>query len=174
MASPAIAAGHRFVWDVLMTSAAQAPKYFRESKYRSPSEPTDGLIQYAKQTKHDVFGYLLEHSSLLADFNNFMGHTMGAKQYWVDWYPVEERLLKGLDVSKPLLVDIGGGRGHDLQAFVTKYPNKGRLVLEDLAQGLNSIVEGSLDHSIERVEYDFFTLQPIKGSHVLFHKRRWL
>jgi hypothetical protein len=61
-----------------------------------------------------------------------------------------------------LLVDIGGGRGHDLEAFGKKFPNaKGKLVLQDLPP-IDDISE--LDQSIMRMKYDFFTEQPIKGT----------
>jgi len=62
-----------------------------------------------------------------------------------------------------LLVDVAGGRGHDIQAFKKAFPNKkGRLVLEDLPAVIDDISE--LDEGIERVKYDFFTPQPIKGE----------
>lgn len=91
-----------------------------------------------------------------------MGHTMGARQYWVDWYPVENRLLNGATTDKPLFVDVGAGRGHDILAFKAKYPHEGRLVWEDLP-GLSKVIAG-LNTDIEIVEYDFFTEQPIKGD----------
>lgn len=55
----------------------------------------------------------------LMDFHLLMGNTRGARNYWVDWYPIDAKLLSGFDVedSGSLLVDVGGSRGHDLQAF---------------------------------------------------------
>ena len=167
MATSAIAAGHRFLWDYLITTAVKAPKFLRETGHCCPTQPTDGFVQYAHQTKLNTFDHLASIPPLLHDFNDFMGHAMGAKQYWIDWYPVEERLLNGMDPKAPLLVDIGGGRGHDAQAFCKKYPNSGLLVLQDLPQGLASIRESDLDPSVQRMAYSFFTEQPIKGTHTV-------
>ena len=163
MASPPIAAGHRLVWEVVIINAIKGPKFIHENGNRCPTEPTDGFLQYAHQTKYNVFDFMRTMPSLLKDFNNYMGHTMGAKQYWLDWFPVEERLLQDLDATAALLVDIGGGKGHDIQAFHEKYTNHGRLILQDLPHGLDSIKPGSLDPTVEVMVHDFFTEQPIQG-----------
>lgn len=47
-------------------------------------------------------------------------------------------------------------------AFRAKHPNvPGRLVLQDLSNVIDGIQH--LDHKIERMEYDFYTEQPVKG-----------
>ena len=80
---------------------------------------------------------------------------------WLDFFPVEEKL----QVSNPsdvLLVDVGGGRGKDLQAFRGKFPNlPGRLVLQDLAH-----VSGTADigNGIDVQVHNFFDEQPVKGA----------
>lgn len=92
-----------------------------------------------------------------------MGNTMGARKYWVDWYPVQERILDGAEKDEALIVDVGGGKGHDLIQFKERFP-RNRLVLQDL-RGVVDGVEG-LGEGIEMVGYDFFTEQPIKGIYV--------
>lgn len=57
---------------------------------------------------------------------------MGARRYWVDWFPVQRRVLDGIDPEKVLLVDVGGGKGHDVLAFQARFPGRGRLVVQDL------------------------------------------
>lgn len=62
-----------------------------------------------------------------------------------------------------LLIDVGGGIGHDMELF-QKYHSKlpGRLILQELP----SVIEAAttrLPKGIESMEYDFFTPQPIKG-----------
>lgn len=91
-----------------------------------------------------------------------MGNTMGARTYWVDWYPIQSRLLDGASPDTALLVDVGAGKGHDLLAYKEKFPNTGRLVLEDLAAVTDALE--ALDPAIEKVSYDFFTEQPIAGK----------
>lgn len=97
------------------------------------------------------------------DFNTFMGNTMGARKYWIDWFPVQERLLDGAKEASPLLVDVGGGKGHDVLDFQAKYPQNGRrIVLQDLAAVADDLLD--LGPAVERMTYDFFTDQPIKGN----------
>jgi hypothetical protein len=89
-----------------------------------------------------------------------MGNTMGARKYWVDWYPVRERILYGAEKDEVLVVDVGGGKGHDLIQFRRKYPGH-RLVLQDL-RGVVESIEG-LGEGIEMAVHDFFTEQVVKG-----------
>lgn len=98
------------------------------------------------------------------NFNLAMAGIRGSRPSWIEWWPVETRILReDINESAPLLVDIAGGRGHDVQAFHRKFPNhKGKLVLEDLPRVIDDIKE--LDSEIERVKYDLFTPQPIHGK----------
>jgi hypothetical protein len=136
-----------------------------------PTEPTDTFVQYANQTNLNFFEYLQSIPPLLADFNLFMGNTMGAREYWHDWYDVQGCLLADFDPSKSstLLVDVGGGKGHDLQAFNTAFGNPSwqdqrKLVLQDLPHVINTIPDGELPSTVVRMAYDFFTEQPVKGQ----------
>jgi len=55
-------------------------------------------------------------------------------------------------------------------AFRAKHPNvPGRLVLQDLPNVLDGIQQ--LDQKIERMEYDFYTEQPVKGT--VFRREAW-
>jgi hypothetical protein len=152
-----------------VSSAIKAPKYLRESKYKAPSEPTDGFVQYANQTKLDIFEYLQSMPSLFQDFNLFMGNTMGAREYWHDWYDVRDRLLSGFQSStdNALLVDIGGGKGHDLVAFDATFGKSydGQLILQDLPQVLDDVAREQLSSKIQKMAHDFFEDQPVKGKH---------
>ncbi len=92
------------------------------------------------------------------------GQRRGRKA-WYDNFPAENLVRKGVnnDVASVLMVDVGGGRGHELEDFRKRYPDMaGRLILEDLPETINDIAR--LDESMERIEYDFFTPQPVKGE----------
>ncbi|ROV95171.1 hypothetical protein VMCG_08553 [Cytospora schulzeri] len=166
MATEEIAAGHRMVGEMIVGAAHKAPKYFKEAGYRCPTDPHDGLMQYAFQTKLTTFDLFCTMPSVFRDFNTFMGNTMGARSYWVDWFPVSERLLEGATQDAALLVDVGAGKGHDLIAFHDKYPHQGRLVLQEMASVVESL--SHIDPAIERMSYDFFTEQPVKGARAYF------
>lgn len=147
---------------MVIGAATKAPKWLRETGYRCPTDPQDGFIQYAFQTKLTAFQLFNSMPSVLKDFNTFMGSTMGARRYWLDWFPVRERLIDGASRDSPLLIDVGGGKGHDIMAFHDKYPDQGSLVLQDSAAVTDSI--DPLYPSIKVTTYDFFTEQPIKGK----------
>ena len=44
------------------------------------------------------------------------------RRHWTDWYPVETELLANAsaDDQGVLLVDVGGGEGHDIERFFEK------------------------------------------------------
>mgnify|MGYP005987625831 CR=1 FL=1 len=148
---------------MIVGAAQKAPKYLKEYGYKCPTDPRDGLMQFAFQTKMTTFELFSSIPQVLKDFNLFMGNTMGARNYWVDWYPVEQQLLDGANHQSALLVDVGAGKGHDLLAFHEKYPGKGKLVLQDL-ESVTDSVQGTIDPAVEVMTYDFFTEQPVKGE----------
>lgn len=82
------------------------------------------------------------------------------------FYPVKERLNNGMkkdEKDEVLLVDVGGGIGHDLLEFKKKIPDiSGRLVLQDQPHVIRQIDQ--ISNGIESIAHDFFTPQPIKGA----------
>ncbi|KKZ65436.1 hypothetical protein EMCG_08735 [[Emmonsia] crescens] len=167
MATEEIAAGHRMISQLIVPAMQSAPAYFLQRGHSCPIDPKDGLMQYSFNTKQTTFERIVSSPSLLKDFNTFMGNTMGARKYWVDWYPVQSQILDGATLDKALIVDVGAGKGHDLLAYKNQFPNTGRLVLQDLPE----VIEGleDLDRAIDKVVYDFFTEQPITGARVYFY-----
>ncbi|KAI8628016.1 sterigmatocystin 8-O-methyltransferase [Xylariaceae sp. FL1651] len=170
MAVENIAAGYRMVQNGLMAAANMAPKYLKEIDYRCPTDPKDGLMQYTYQSKLNSFQILYSLPGVLEDFSSYMGHVAGARQIWLDWFPIQERLIDGASEAKDsvLLVDIAGNQGHDLIAFQKKYPNHGRrLILQDLPMVIKDV--GTLPPGIEAMAYDFFTEQPVKGARAYYY-----
>lgn len=94
------------------------------------------------------------------------GYRQGKKS-WVEpgFYPVDLRLGKEFKTHADavLLVDVGGGLGHDLKDFKANYPHlPGKLVLQERQEVISQIKE--LSSGIEASVHDFFTPQPIKGN----------
>lgn len=99
---------------------------------------------------------------LFQDFNQFMGHAMVSREYWHDWYDVQGRLLSGIHTSQShvLLVDIGGGKGHDLIAFDAAFGRgdmtyNGQLISQDLPQVLDNIADDQLPSKITKTLHKF-------------------
>jgi hypothetical protein len=138
-----------------------------------PVEASDAFVQFTHHTKLPVFDYIASIPSWQRQFNIFMSATLGARNYWTEWFPIKGRLLDGARDDTKLLVDIAGGKGHDLQRFLSKFPNAQGLVLQDLPPALEMATADELDMSVERMVYDYYTEQPIKGSiPPLFHLAR--
>lgn len=94
-----------------------------------------------------------------------MTGVRGGRPNWTNWFPIQSNILDGFSGTNEdvLMVDLGGGRGHDLDSFVSKFPEvKGRLILEDLPAVIDDAQ--NLNPRIEPVKHDFFKPQPIKGK----------
>jgi ribosomal protein RSM22 (predicted rRNA methylase) len=80
---------------------------------------------------------------------------------------VQAQILDDADFEMPLIVDVGAGKGHDLLALYSKFPDSaGKLVLQDLPPVIEVLED--LNPAIEKVAYDFFTDQPVKGRFIPF------
>lgn len=98
-----------------------------------------------------------------------MSAYRAGKPTWCDpgFYPVSERLVEGFDtgISPTLLVDVGGGLGHDLKELGAKYPYlPGTLLLQDRAEVISSLPRSVADQDpvpFEAVVHDFFTPQRV-------------
>lgn len=102
-------------------SCSKFSTYMQQMKYANPSELRPRPYQYAFVTNMDMFQYLHAHPPLGVQFDHHMGGYRQGRPSWMDtgFYPVTERLVDGMSTSQDavLLVDIGGGLGHDLGEF---------------------------------------------------------
>ncbi|GLB05080.1 hypothetical protein AtubIFM57258_011111 [Aspergillus tubingensis] len=122
------------------------------------------------RTTDSLFEYLAHNPVIGAQFNTLMGVYHQGRASWMDpgFYPVDQLMSPSpIGEHDVFLVDVGGGRGHDISELRAKWPNlPGRLILQDqpavLAEATN------LHPSIEPMSHDFFTEQPIKGARAYF------
>lgn len=155
-----------------MKSIYNLPEYFRSTGYQNPNDPTDGPFQFSHRTSKHWFSWASEHLEISQQFNNHMSAYHQGRPSWMDYdfYPVEESLLKGVkpDPDAVLLVDVGGGLGHDLQEFQQKFPRPpGRLILQDKADVISQIFTNMAGIAV--MEHDFFKEQPIKGTCPMYY-----
>jgi hypothetical protein len=146
---------HRY--DTLAPCFAKLVEYYNATSFLTPQP----LFTYA--TNQGFWSYLHSRPNLHADFLAYMRGRKDGKPRWLDYFPISTQVddLR-TDEKAVTLVDIGGNLGHDIQVFQERFPDiGGRLVLQDLKEVVDAnktVLEG-----IEKVEYDFFTPQPIKG-----------
>ena len=83
---------------------------------------------------------------------------------WLDFYDIEHHLASDLsrEANAVLVVDVGGGRGHEIQEMKARYPRlPGRLILQDLAGSVDGLVAPP---GTEVMPHNFFGAQPIRGT----------
>ncbi|KAF2971860.1 hypothetical protein GQX73_g1674 [Xylaria multiplex] len=158
-----------FLHDVAGASFRYLPKYIKKTSYRLPADVTNGPFQAAHKTELSAYSWLDQNPPYIQVFNNYMSGYRAGKPAWFDpgFYPVADRLIKGFNsnFSSTFIVDIGGGKGHDLIELKLKHPSiPGRLILQD-RPALISTLRSS---DFEAMSHDFFTAQPIKHARAYF------
>ena len=160
-----------YTYDVAGPSFRHLPEYLKSIKYALPTELTNGPFQAAHKTELPFFAWLDQNPPYLQKFSNYMSAYRAGKPSWVDpgFYPVTERLAKAYDssASDTLLVDVGGGVGHDLQDLKKKHPDlPGKLVLQDQPQVISTVEDPA--GVFEAAGHDFFTPQPVKHARAYY------
>ncbi|KAI0471008.1 O-methyltransferase [Xylariaceae sp. FL0804] len=156
------------------------PAFLREEAgFRNPTDGRRGNFQHLHGAGTSFFAHLSADPTRSREFaENMTAHSRDNLRPWPELFPTSvlldvdgaaaEQLLPG--GRRPLLVDVGGGRGHDLKKFLAANPGRavrdGSLVLEDLPDVV-AHAEAD-DPAIRVVPYDFFTPQPIKGARAYF------
>ncbi|KAM3449415.1 hypothetical protein MY3296_006960 [Beauveria thailandica] len=188
MARGPMTAWHRLLWDMSLTSAIAAPPFLRDREHRAVDDPARGILQRGLHAADGLAPYdvLQSMPALHRDFDEAMAVGTGQPAPWFRLFPAEQHLLADLSSSScsssssassspcALLVDVAGGKGHDLQAFHEAFPSSGRagaLVLQDLPPVIDSIKPGTLDPAIVTQKHDFFTKQPVRGARAYFLRR---
>lgn len=157
-----------FCYDVARPSFNGFPEFFKENKYKTPADLSTGPFQAAHKSDFAFFDWLVATPPHLDKFSAFMSAYRAGKPNWYDhgFYPVAERLVEGFNSSnnEVLLVDVGGGRGHDMSMFVAQHPqHPGKVVLQDREPVIASIADQD-KLPFECQAHDFYTPQPIKGA----------
>ncbi|KAJ2983280.1 hypothetical protein NQ176_g796 [Zarea fungicola] len=148
---------------------ASLPYFLKERGFKNPTNVRDSNWQYWKGRDHDFFNDVTSEPELAAHFHDAMQcHSKYNLTPWLEIYPTENILKSGkYRPNCPLVVDIGGSKGHDLEKFHHRHPNIpiGSLILQDLPD----VVEGlKLPEAITPQAYNFFEEQPVKGAAVYF------
>jgi len=155
-----------------MIPVGKLPEFFANNGYRNPDVATAGPFSYAFETQLDFWTWLTHHPERLENMNESMVGRRHARLDVLPWfkvYPVKGNLFEGLSKDKDavLLVDVGGGRGLDIEAFRAEYPSPpGRLLLEEQP---NTIDENPPPNPpIEAVKYSAFLKQPVVGARAYY------
>ncbi|KAL9100779.1 MAG: hypothetical protein Q9163_003886 [Psora crenata] len=149
------------------------PEYLAKSQYQSPDDPVDGAFQLSHGTKDHFFEWLSKRPELMSQFQNHMAGYRTGRPSWMDpdFYPVEKNLVEGAKTNEDsvFLVDVGGGKGHDLLELHRKHPKlPGKLILQDMKDVIAEAQATGLNERVTTMEHDFFTEQPILGARAYY------
>ncbi|KAJ5620312.1 hypothetical protein N7510_004296 [Penicillium lagena] len=169
LVAPPLLGGYQFMFAAATHSLANMPAYLESTGFKHV-DGAPGPFQATKNTQDGMFQWLAKDPAMMSNFNAFMAGSLETRSDWFKTFPVNEILLDGAttrDSESTLLVDIGGGEGHDIYAFHKSFPDApGKLVLQDLPETIDNIK--SLDSAIIRQKYNFFTEQPVKGARAYY------
>jgi len=155
--------------DCITKGTLALPSLLKKTDYRNPSNGSECGFQLGYDTQDHFFDFLKNHPTTAKQFNNHMSAYHQGRPSWMDvgFYDVPRLISTDVGDDGVLLVDIGGSVGHDLSEFRRKWPKaRGRLILQDLPEVLDQARTMSLDKSIEIMDHDFFTQEPVKGKKV--------
>ncbi|KAL2850673.1 S-adenosyl-L-methionine-dependent methyltransferase [Aspergillus pseudoustus] len=168
---------------------AHLPSYLRQNNYHVSENGYNGLFQHTMKTDLHFFDWLQAHKPEHDAFHRMMEGSASSKDKsaWTDyigreWFDCHLPSAGGKDF---MFVDVGGSYGHELQAFMRRFPHlRGRFILQDLAVekngsqaevvGDDADVKGSKcdgEHCrqprpIEKMAHNFFDPQPILGADI--------
>lgn len=155
---------------------ARLPAYLASINYQDPQGQGVTPFQFAFETKMSPWAWASTKPEIAQAFVQYMSGYHTGRPSWMDpgFYPLEEKLLSGCrnGSEEVLIVDIGGGLGHDLDEFRQKCTNMiqgRRLVLQELREP-TVLGAKKLRPWLEAMVYDFFTPQPIKGMLSVRHR----
>lgn len=165
--NPALASTYGKFFSELNNPMFQSLPYFLgQEKFKNPTDGNNSNWQYWKGTSNTFFQDVGINPSLASHFHDAMKcHSQYNLTPWVEVYT--DDVVGVAKPDRPIVVDIGGSTGHDLEKFRLRNPGipEGSLILQDLPDVVSGL---KTDPAIAVQPYDFFTPQPVKGARIYF------
>lgn len=145
------------------------PRYLAKINYQEPTAAEDNNYTGSDPDGLNFFGRLQKSPEYYEAFTGHMEAWTSWKTPWTKIYN-PSKLVDGADLSKPLVVDVGGNTGIDITHFLHAQPDipAGSLVLQDLPEIIQRV---KVDEKIRPQIHDFFTPQPVIGK--LLHQKSY-
>lgn len=143
------------------------PGFLATKGYKNPTDCDNSAFQYGHNAKLGLWEYLRAEPERARVFNSGMRSlaTVGSSLGSAGPYPFGEELGKErVGEDDVVVVDVGGGRGHVLEAIKVAFPElKWRMVLQDVRDVIDEAKAGGLPGFIEPMAASFLERQPVKG-----------
>lgn len=137
------------------------PSFLRDMDYSNPCDPIH--TNWLAMRGLSRFDDLKSKANDMASFQNVMEIFAANKAPWTDIYPVQ-KVLEAFRPDRPLVVDVGGGKGHDILKFRSHLPpdiEPAKLVLQDMEPVIGAV--DTRTTGITGMVHDIFRTQPVKG-----------
>ncbi|OTB10462.1 hypothetical protein K445DRAFT_78277 [Daldinia sp. EC12] len=156
-----------FYHELMAPLTISLPSFLKETGFKNPDNFQDSNVQRVHGKDSTMYGYVAASSLRSKEFADVMNfHARGNISPWTEVYDTCQ-IIEGAKLDRPLVVDIGGSKGHDLEKFHQRHPDipEGSLVLQDIPEMLEGVTTKPV---ISVCPYNFFTPQPIKGARVYY------
>lgn len=146
------------------------PRFLKANGYQNPVDPMDAPLQLAFNSKEHFFPLMVKQN-VLEVFQTAMSSYRTDRADFLDVFPAQERLLQDFEPLKgKLLVDVGGGHGHETLKLVDRFPEaKGQVVLQDQPDVIGQV---SQTDKMELMAHDFFQPQPVKHAKAYYFRSK--
>lgn len=170
-AEPGYVGGMQHMFTQILPVFQNLPEYMSKTQYQLPEQPRDGPFQFGVKEPKTFFEWLKSHPSEGRGFNNLMAlNHFQTNTNWVKVFPVSQ-LVDDIPLKPevPLVVDVGGGIGRDMENLrQTLLPKTYPLMVQDLEHVVQQGQSRGVDQSITFLTHDFFQKQPITGARAYF------
>lgn len=165
ISKPGASGAITFILEATFPYYARIPDSLRQRNWVPSTGPGNSLWKEASGTNQAYYEWLKNDPRRMTQFDGMVKGFADSRQPWVDVFPTEQ-LFVNEEQNCPVLVDVGGGRGHDIEEFLQKHPEAaGRLVLQDLPDTVNA---ARVSNSVQKMPHNFFMPQPIYNAHAYF------
>ncbi|KAI9739699.1 MAG: hypothetical protein M1834_006418 [Cirrosporium novae-zelandiae] len=169
---PAVTGIFKLLVDEYQPGELRFFEFFKKNGWINPVDDRNCPYTFFHRTEgKNMWEYMVQFPDRFNAFNYAMQAQSAAHSWAIALFPYQEIFGKlNTTPETPLVVDIGGGKGQSLVQMQALMPNiKGRYILQERAACLADITDEL--PGIERMEYDFFTPQPIKGAYIYYLRR---
>lgn len=145
------------------------PKWLANNLYKQPQDNQNLPFNLSQNTHLHFFEWLSQRPRHQQAFNEYMSFQRVGQQSWLDVFPLEKYVSDANvgDKQQTLVVDVGGGYGHQCREILRKLPwLEGRIVLEDTHGAAIDSAKGI--EGLKVVHHDFTKAQPVKGARVYY------
>ena len=145
-------------------AATNFPVFLKSISFGNPMDAP--VTSWEHLTGEKAYPWITSSPQRTQDFQHAMQAYNTSKIEWVDFFPIST-LLDSAKPDRPIVVDVGGGHGTDIEYLRKRRLElpKGSLVLQDRAE----VIERTTRHeTIEGMPHDFFTEQPVKGARAYY------